>query len=63
MPLTKPALPKEAARQLVNRKAPETDEEGRQRRLVALRKVAGIWKDRTDIPTDGLEYQRYMRNE
>jgi hypothetical protein len=63
MPLTKPAPPNDAARQLVDRKAPETDEEGRQRRLVALRKVAGIWKNRKDIPTDGLEYQRYMRNE
>lgn len=63
MPLTKPALPNDVSRESVDRKALETDEEGRQRRLVALRKVAGIWKDRKDIPTDGLEYQLYMRNE
>jgi hypothetical protein len=41
----------------------ETVAEGRQRRLNAVRKVAGLWKDRQDIPTDGLEYERLMRNE
>lgn len=41
----------------------ETVAEGRQRRLNAVRKVAGIWKDRQDIPTDGLAYERLMRNE
>lgn len=41
----------------------ETVAQGQQRRLNAVRKVAGIWKDRQDIPTDGLEYERLMRNE
>lgn len=41
----------------------ETVEEGRVRRLTALRKIAGLWKNRLDIPTDGMEYQRLMRNQ
>lgn len=41
----------------------ETAEEGRIRRLAALRKIAGLWKNRLDIPTDGMEYQRLMRNQ
>jgi hypothetical protein len=35
----------------------------RQRRLAALKKVAGIWSSRQDIPADGLEYQRELRSE
>lgn len=35
----------------------------RARRILELSKVFGMWKGRTDIPTDGLEYQRLMRGE
>lgn len=28
-----------------------------------LRAAFGLWKDRTDIPTDGLEYQLAIRSE
>jgi hypothetical protein len=37
--------------------------EARKRRLASLRSVAGIWADRTDIPADGLLYERELRNE
>jgi hypothetical protein len=37
--------------------------EARKRRTAALKKVAGIWADRTDIPADGLQYERELRNE
>lgn len=42
---------------------PNTPEGRRARRAAALAKAAGMWKDRTDIPKDGLEYQRMMREE
>jgi hypothetical protein len=42
---------------------PDTPEGRRARRRAALDKVFGMWKGRTDIPTDGLEYQRMMRDE
>ena len=46
---------------------PHTDEDTiearRARRMAALRKTAGMWADRKDIPADGLEYQREMRAE
>ncbi|HEU4375028.1 MAG TPA: hypothetical protein VFS02_16140 [Telluria sp.] len=32
-------------------------------RLASLRRVAGIWADRIDIPADGLQYERELRNE
>jgi hypothetical protein len=35
----------------------------RQQRVAALRRVAGIWADRTDIPADGLKYERELRDE
>lgn len=38
-------------------------ENRRQRRLEALKTIAGLWADRDDIPADGLEYQRQMRSE
>lgn len=41
----------------------DTIEERRARRMAALRKAAGMWADRKDIPADGLEYQRAMRAE
>lgn len=35
----------------------------RERRLAALRRVAGIWADRNDIPTDSIVYERELRDE
>lgn len=37
--------------------------QARKRRADALRRVAGIWALRQDIPADGLEYQRTLRAE
>lgn len=39
------------------------DPAARQRRIDALQRVAGMWADRKDIPVDGLDYQRAMRDE
>jgi hypothetical protein len=36
----------------------DTIEARRARRMAALKKVAGIWSQRPDIPADGLEYVR-----
>ena len=33
----------------------------RGRRLAALKAAEGLWKDRTDIPRDGVEYQNQLR--
>jgi len=54
-----------AAREAVATPTTELDtvEERRARRMAALRKVAGMWADRKDIPADGLEYQREIRAE
>ncbi len=41
----------------------DTIENRRARRMAALKKSAGIWSDRTDIPADGLDYQRDLRTE
>ena len=41
----------------------ETIEQARERRITALRKIAGLWAERDDIPADGLEYQRALRAE
>ncbi len=41
----------------------DTIEARRARRMAALKKVAGIWSQRPDIPADGLEYQRELRSE
>lgn len=35
----------------------------RQKRLQAIDLIFGIWRDRTDIPKDGLAYQEKMRAE
>lgn len=43
--------------------ARDTLEERRERRMAALKKTAGIWANRPDIPADGLEYQRQLRSE
>ena len=41
----------------------DTIEARRARRMAALKKVAGIWMNRPDIPADGLDYQRKLRAE
>lgn len=44
--------------------APLDPMEAKRRRLAAALKAAeGLWKDRTDIPKDGVEYQRQLRTE
>ena len=40
-----------------------TPEEQRRRRAEALQAVEGMWKSRTDIPLDGVEYQKQVRSE
>lgn len=35
----------------------------RERRLLALQAAEGLWKDRTDIPKDGVEAQEQLRSE
>jgi hypothetical protein len=41
----------------------EDGRDARQRRIDALKRVAGMWANRKDIPADGLEYQRELRAE
>ena len=41
----------------------EAQEERRRRRLAALQAAEGLWKDRTDIPKDGAQYQDLLRAE
>jgi hypothetical protein len=41
----------------------DTIEARRARRMAALKNIAGIWSNRLDIPADGLEYQRQLRDE
>jgi hypothetical protein len=36
---------------------------GRARRIAALKEIFGLWSKRNDIPKDGLQYQRLMREE
>ena len=42
---------------------PNAQEERRRRRVAALKAAEGLWKDRTDIPKDGAEYQDQLRDE
>lgn len=50
-------------------KVPSSDEEEllkaqkRAKRWAALKAAEGIWKDRTDIPKDGVEFERMLRGE
>ncbi|MFK3740939.1 hypothetical protein [Massilia sp. TN1-12] len=37
--------------------------QARARRLAALKAAEGLWKDRTDIPRDGIEAQEQLRAE
>lgn len=41
----------------------ESQDERRRRRTAALKVAEGLWKDRTDIPKDGVEYQEQLRAE
>ena len=41
----------------------ETLSDARRRRAAALKRIAGLWAGRQDIPADGLEYQRELRSE
>jgi hypothetical protein len=38
-------------------------EEQRRRRAEALQALEGMWKNRSDIPLDGVEYQKQARSE
>ncbi|WP_154668225.1 hypothetical protein [Pseudoduganella violaceinigra] len=38
-------------------------EERRCRRMAALKAAEGLWKNRADIPQDGVEYQDQLRDE
>ena len=40
-----------------------TPEEQQRRRAEALKATFGLWKGRTDMPSDGLEYQKQLRSE
>ena len=43
--------------------AARSQDVARQRRLAALQAAQGLWKDRTDVPNDGVEYQEQLRAE
>lgn len=43
--------------------AADSIETRRARRMAALKKLAGIWASRDDIPADGLEYEHQLRSE
>ncbi len=53
----------DTVRDAAQKPEPETIEARRARRMNALRKIAGIWKDRPDIPADALDYGRETRDE
>jgi hypothetical protein len=40
-----------------------TIEEQQRRRADALKAAEGLWRNRTDIPLDGVEYQEQIRSE
>ena len=40
-----------------------SQEERRRRRAAALKAAEGLWKNRTDIPKDGVEFQEQLRAE
>jgi hypothetical protein len=67
MPVPRRALPGRLDATVKDKSAEQTAVdprvEARKRRLASLRSVAGIWADRTDIPADGLQYERDLRDE
>lgn len=46
-----------------NDDSPEAIEASRQKRLAALKATFGLWKNRADVPQDGVEYQEGLRSE
>jgi hypothetical protein len=48
---------------LTIRRPEGTPEEQQRRRAEALKATLGLWKGRADIPSDGVEYQKQLRNE
>lgn len=57
-------LVKEAGKLVVPVRRPAgTLEEQQHRRQEAVQRALGAWKDRTDIPKDGVEYQEKLRAE
>lgn len=54
-----------SAKEGLDKAGPEADPrtEARKSRVAALRRVAGIWSNRTDIPADGIKYERKLRDE
>jgi hypothetical protein len=40
-----------------------TEEEQQRRRLEAVKRAEGLWKNRDDVPKDGVEYQEKLRSE
>jgi hypothetical protein len=47
----------------IEQATPGARAEARKLRLASLRRVAGIWANRADIPADGLQYEQELRNE
>lgn len=49
----------------VQTEKPMSDAEiaARNRRIAVLKRIAGIWADRKDIPADSVDYQRQLRAE
>lgn len=47
----------------VDPQASEALAQARARRMAALQAVEGLWKDRTDIPKDGVQAQEQLRAE
>lgn len=57
-------LPNVGERPVVNSSASSLEqEERRRRRIAALKAAEGLWKHRTDLPKDGVEYQEQLRAE
>jgi hypothetical protein len=47
----------------IDPQASEALAQARARRLAALQAAEGLWKDRTDIPKDGVQVQEQLRAE
>lgn len=57
-------VPKDANKLTVHVRRPAgTLEEQHRRRVEAVKRAEGLWKDRDDIPKDGVEYQEKLRSE
>lgn len=60
---TTPPPPGEEQAGAIDQCAVEAREVARRRRIASLRRVAGAWATRTDIPSDSLLYERELRKE